>query len=139
MRICIAIFLYCCLACLPACQRGQQQAEESIIRSDTITINPEALNQRESADSRDYDPDRPVGLPKEDLPERKLGKYMTVIPEGALTDPGGNLLDPAVIDIIGKLERGEELDRDEEITFLAIDNKFRSFEEIKAIGQSQSD
>jgi hypothetical protein len=135
----IGLCLLCILACLPACQRSPQQTEETIVKADTIAINPDAVNQRDSADNQNYDPDRPVGLPTEDLPERKLGKYITVIPEGAITDPGGNLLDPAVMDIIGKLERGEELDRDEEITFLVIDYKFRNFEEIRASGESQAD
>ena len=140
VMLCLAV----CLLAIASCQRGTQPAAETIVKSDEVPINRDALDQRDTADNVDFDPGKPVGLPTEDPPapvlqERKLGRYMTVIPAGALTDPGGNPLDPSVIEILARLERGEELDRDEEITFLAIDQKFRHFEEIKAMGDSQND
>ena len=138
MLIRLTVCLIACLLGLSACQRGPAQTTETIIKADDIPINKDAVKLRDTAENQDFDPQQPVGLPEKN-PERQLGKYMTVIPVGAEADPGGNPLDPSVIDILAKLERGEELDRDEEITFLAIDQKFRHFDEIKAIGESQSD
>ena len=67
--------------------------------------------------------------------ERQLGGYTTLLPAGKTTWPNGIDLPPEVIEITSKLEQGESLTNDEEITLLAIDQNLRNWDELVKLGQ----
>ena len=124
---------------ISGCQRNDRD-QVKIIETDRIPASQEQVDSAAGPASSDFDPASPVGNPEAgELPQRQLGEFMTVIPEDATAWPNGEPFPPEFLEIIRKLESGEPLTEDDRITFRAFDSKWRVWDEIEAIGNSQAD
>ncbi|MCB1220314.1 MAG: hypothetical protein H7A35_13625 [Planctomycetales bacterium] len=130
--ISIAIFL--CL--LVSCQQDKQDPG-TLVPVDQIPINQDIAEQ----DKQLLPPvDPPVGDLSEDNGNNGQDAASSIaIPQGTTQWPNGTDFPPEVIQMLEKYYAGESLTSDEEVTLRGFDQKWRNWDEIEAIGKSQSD
>ena len=135
MRGLSLLFLFILLSLgILSCKRGESDGEQ-IVKTETIPL-------QENAPLRDKGEavgDLTAESIQTEAGERIIGGIPTMIPAGTTHWPNGNPLPPEVLEIIRKLEAGEQISADDETTFRAIDAKWRNWEEIEATGNSQSE
>lgn len=123
------------LLLLPSCPQDGQH-DERIVQVERIKV----AEVDPAEQPGEFDPQHPVGDPiGDELPERQLGQFVTVIPQGTTQWPNGEPFPPEFLEILRKLESGESISGDDVITFRAFDSKWRNWERIEEIGNSQQD
>ena len=137
MKYCIPFVILLMLAATSCPVNSRTKGE--LVLVDEVPVQDPSRPAAEHELPQGFNPDSPVGdLPQ--MPEEyQRGEFLTVIPLEARAWPNDEPFPPEFIEIINKLDAGEALTADDRITYEAFDNKWRNWDEIEAIGNSQMD